>query len=150
MEMTGPVDQGRTSLERTRRELFQLVGGAAALIGLAACSNRQRPLSGSESSAAPGAAAGTSPPRTTPAAGSGFIQPEVLSSRDGVLELTLDARASLLPYGDGTRFAYTYNGTSPGPTLRGLSRRRVADHLAQRTRRSDQPAHPWLARLLRR
>ena len=32
--------------------------------------------------------------------------------------MTLKAEAGTVPYGNGTRFAYTYNGTSPGPTLR--------------------------------
>ena len=50
--------------------------------------------------------------------GAPFAQPEVLSSSDGRLEVTLTARAGMVPHGDGTRFAYTYNGTTPGPTLR--------------------------------
>ncbi len=46
-----------------------------------------------------------------------MTQPSVLSSEDGILELTLRAEASQIPWRDGTRFALTYNGGTTGPTL---------------------------------
>jgi FtsP/CotA-like multicopper oxidase with cupredoxin domain len=78
-----------------------LAGGAgAAVLGLSAC--------------------GDSADRSTDAAPAGapLAQPKVLASTNGRLEVTLKAEAGTVPYGNGTRFAYTYNGTSPGPTLR--------------------------------
>ena len=59
-------------------------------------------------SVAPGAAADVEP----------FIQPEVLTSQDGFLEVALRAEASQLAWGDTTRYSLTYNGSAPGPTLR--------------------------------
>jgi len=50
--------------------------------------------------------------------GSDFAEPQTLRSADGRLEVTLRAEATQLPYGNGTRYALTYNGTAPGPTLR--------------------------------
>jgi FtsP/CotA-like multicopper oxidase with cupredoxin domain len=46
-----------------------------------------------------------------------FTQPEVLESANGKLEVELVARARQIPWGSGTRYALTYNGTTPGPTL---------------------------------
>ncbi|MEZ5258226.1 MAG: multicopper oxidase domain-containing protein [Ilumatobacteraceae bacterium] len=37
---------------------------------------------------------------------------------DGTLEVTLEAAATMVPWNEGERFAYTYNGATPGPTLR--------------------------------
>ena len=47
-----------------------------------------------------------------------FTQPEVLESAGGRLAVTLVAAPSQVAFGSGKRFAYTYNGTTPGPTLR--------------------------------
>jgi len=47
-----------------------------------------------------------------------FSEPNVLTSSNGRLELTLRAEPADLPWGGSTRYAYTYNGSSPGPTLR--------------------------------
>jgi len=62
--------------------------------------------------------------QAVPAAGSAgaattnrFTQPEVLESANGKLEVELVARARQIPWGNGTRYALTYNGTTPGPTL---------------------------------
>ena len=98
--MRESADHHEVPWERSwsRRELMALGLGSAALAGLAACSRSDRSAIG------PG--------------GAPFAQPKVLSSRDGRLELTLRAEAGTVPFGDGHRFAYTYNGTSPGPTLR--------------------------------
>lgn len=88
----------RTTL--SRRRLFVAAGTGAALVALNACGD-----SGDGSSAmAPG--------------GAPFAQPMVLTSENGRLELTLRAEPTHVPFGDGNRFAYTYNGTTPGPTLR--------------------------------
>lgn len=50
--------------------------------------------------------------------GAAFIEPEELVSANGRLAVTLTAEAQSVPYGSGTRFANTYNGSVPGPTLR--------------------------------
>ena len=42
----------------------------------------------------------------------------VISSKNGVLKLTLTAEEKLIAYGKTTRWAMTYNGTFPAPTLR--------------------------------
>lgn len=81
----------------TRRQALILGGTALASAGLAACS-------GSDVPSAP--------------AGLPFAQPNELVSKNGRLEVTLRAEESHVPHGTGTRFAYTYNGTTPGPTLR--------------------------------
>ena len=47
-----------------------------------------------------------------------FTQPDVLASTSGRLDVTLVAAPSKVAFGAGKRFAYTYNGTTPGPTLR--------------------------------
>ena len=47
-----------------------------------------------------------------------FAQPEVLASTDGVLDVVLRAEQAQIPWGDSTRFSLTYNGITPGPTLR--------------------------------
>ena len=39
-------------------------------------------------------------------------------SENGRLDVELVAAAQHVPFGDGKRFAYTYNGPTPGPTLR--------------------------------
>ncbi len=44
--------------------------------------------------------------------------PPELRSADGVLDVDLRVARTDLAVGSGRRFAYTYNGTSPGPTMR--------------------------------
>ena len=46
-----------------------------------------------------------------------LIQPKVLRSSNGVLNVTLEAKATMLPFNGSKRWALTYNGTFPGPTL---------------------------------
>ncbi len=58
------------------------------------------------------------PTTAIPNGGAGFTQPEVLSSVGGRLDVKLVAAPSKVAFGAGKRFAYTYNGTTPGPTLR--------------------------------
>ena len=84
----------------TRRQVLLAGAAGAAVLGLSACGGSTDTTS---TAAKPGAP---------------FAQPTVLTSTNGRLEVTLKAEVGTVPYGDGTRFAYTYNGTSPGPTLR--------------------------------
>ncbi|MFN8027186.1 MAG: multicopper oxidase family protein [Acidimicrobiia bacterium] len=53
----------------------------------------------------------------TPSAVADFTQPEFMESAGGTLDVTLVARARRVPWGAGTRYALTFNGTTPGPTL---------------------------------
>ena len=46
-----------------------------------------------------------------------LIQPPTLRSVNGVLNVTLEAKPTMLPFNGGKRWALTYNGTFPGPTL---------------------------------
>ena len=41
-----------------------------------------------------------------------------IASKDGILQLTLVADEKLIKYGNTTRWAMTYNGIFPAPTLR--------------------------------
>lgn len=67
---------------------------------------------------AAGCGGGTTRSSPTVAPGGAFVQPNFMTSQDGRLELTLRAEAQKVQFGNGTRFAYTYNGSTPGPTLR--------------------------------
>ena len=58
------------------------------------------------------------PAAAIPRGGATFSQPDVLASAGGRLAVTLVAAPSKVAFGSGKRFAYTYNGTTPGPTLR--------------------------------
>ena len=46
-----------------------------------------------------------------------LIEPQRIRSVNGVLNVTLEAKATMLPFEGGKRWALTYNGTFPGPTL---------------------------------
>jgi FtsP/CotA-like multicopper oxidase with cupredoxin domain len=82
----------------TRRQMLVAGGVGAVTLALASCGSSDRTAS--------------APP------GSPFRQPKVLTSTNGRLEVTLRAEANTVRYGDARRFAYTYNGVTPGPTLR--------------------------------
>ncbi len=86
----------------SRRHFLALLGVGGATTLLAACSTDTTT---------------STPTPTVDPGGAGFVQPEVLRSSGGRLELTLRAAPTDLPWGDGTRYAFTYNGSSPGPTL---------------------------------
>ena len=58
------------------------------------------------------------PAARIPSGGTPFAQPQELVSANGRLDVELVAAPSNIPFGAGKRFAYTYNGTTPGPTLR--------------------------------
>lgn len=47
-----------------------------------------------------------------------YSQPREIRSSGGVLALTLTAEEGLIAFDGGQRWAYTYNGGTPGPTLR--------------------------------
>ena len=61
---------------------------------------------------------GNASPTAGGAPGAAFAAPEELRSSGGRLELDLVAVSAQLPWGSGTRYALTYNGSVPGPTLR--------------------------------
>lgn len=99
----------RTSLRDgaplSRRQLLVGLGASGTFVafgGLAACANSRSSKDG------------------TPDVGlsSDFSEPTELSSKDGRLEVTIVAAAATVPFGAGTRWALTYNGSTPGPTLR--------------------------------
>jgi FtsP/CotA-like multicopper oxidase with cupredoxin domain len=50
--------------------------------------------------------------------GAEFTEPKVLTSVGGRLEVELVAAPTQVPFRGDTRFAYSYGGTTPGPTLR--------------------------------
>ena len=87
----------------TRREFLGVVGGTIALGAVTSLQGR---------------VAGAVPSLSIPSGGARFAQPRELVSADGRLDVELVAAASQVAFGDGKRFAYTYNGTTPGPTLR--------------------------------
>uniref|UniRef100_UPI00047E4057 multicopper oxidase domain-containing protein n=1 Tax=Arthrobacter sp. H14 TaxID=1312959 RepID=UPI00047E4057 len=51
-------------------------------------------------------------------AGGELIEPRVLSSRDGVLELDLETASTRIQVGGREASVQTFNGSLPGPTLR--------------------------------
>ena len=61
---------------------------------------------------------GTPTTTAAPLPATTWLQPEELSSRDGVLDVEFEAAPSMVPWRDSQRWALTYNGTTPGPTLR--------------------------------
>jgi FtsP/CotA-like multicopper oxidase with cupredoxin domain len=91
----------------SRRQILAGLGAGGIVLatgGLAACTRTPAP---SGRSAAGGS---DSPPD--------FMQPHELISSNGRLDVTLVAAAATVPYSAGRRWALTYNGTTPGPTLR--------------------------------
>lgn len=46
-----------------------------------------------------------------------LIEPKRIRSSKGILNVTLEAKPTMLPFEGGKRWALTYNGTFPGPTL---------------------------------
>ncbi len=93
----------------SRRQVLAGLGAGGALFavgGLAACTRM------------PGATTDGGSTTNGAGASSEFAQPVELASQNGRLDVTLVAAAATVPYADGTRWALTYNGTTPGPTLR--------------------------------
>lgn len=87
----------------TRRRFLRLTGLAGVAGVLSACSRSP--------------SASTADSNTVGAGGGTFSQPDRVMSSNGRLEITLRAEANQVPWGSSQRYAYTYNGTSPGPTL---------------------------------
>ena len=52
------------------------------------------------------------------AASEALVEPEVRTSKDGLLETTLTCRVQSVPLAGGTAIMSVYEGSSPGPTLR--------------------------------
>lgn len=88
----------------TRRSALALggVGAAVVLVGGAGLASVWSTRSASPTLATTGAE---------------LIEPHVMRSVDGVLDVSLTARPSVVAIGGTTVNAITYNGSLPGPTL---------------------------------
>jgi FtsP/CotA-like multicopper oxidase with cupredoxin domain len=95
-----------------RTSLVFAIGLTATLL-LSACAGATS-SNGEAQAEADASAAVSSPPGNAASAAPAAD----LSSSDGALSVTLTAAETQVPYGDGSRWAMTYNGTSAGPTLR--------------------------------
>lgn len=78
---------------------------------VAGCSAAVQPRVLKDSKATPA----SSEPRANPVQ---FVEPNTLHSSNGRLEVTLTASPATIGHGEQSRYGYTYNQTSPGPTLR--------------------------------
>jgi FtsP/CotA-like multicopper oxidase with cupredoxin domain len=85
----------------TRRSFLAAIGGSAAL-------GAHAPMKWGWPSKLLGAVGSSVP----------FEEPKILRSANGTLHVELVAAPRAVRFGAGTRWAYTYGGTSPGPTLR--------------------------------
>lgn len=103
----------------SRRRMLGLMGGAAAGVLLASCTDDEDEPGPTGEEGRP-----TATPRSeetaTPGQGSAtaWFEPNVLQSKDGLLAVTLRLSGGTVPYGNATRWALLVNGTTPGPTLR--------------------------------
>jgi len=107
------------------RRRFLTIGVGAVLgvtvVPLAACSNTTtKPVAvkGTDPGSAATASGSTTDSKLPVGGFETFETPEEIVSVDGLLEATLTAVAAMVPFGDGERWAYTYGGSTPGPTLR--------------------------------
>ena len=98
----------------TRRRFLSGVAAGGLSAWLASCSSDG---SSSSPSTPPSTLSGSSTTGRA-ALGAAFAQPEVFASSRGLLEVVLRAEEAQVPWGDSTRYCLTYNGTTPGPTLR--------------------------------
>ena len=85
------------------------VGGAAAV--LAGCGMGNGGMGSSGATTPRNADIGGAP-------GDLLVEPNVLRSAGGLLEVSLAARATMLPWGSAERYALTYDGSAVGPTWR--------------------------------
>ena len=94
-----------------RRRFLATMGASAAVIALGGCTGDPQPhlLDRNENMAATPRPAGDTVP---------FIEPQALRSANGSLEVTLVALPATIADAEQTLYGYTYNQTSPGPTLR--------------------------------
>ncbi len=98
----------------SRRQVLAGLGTGGALIavgGLAACTRNPSSTTGDGSTANGSTTNGSLP-------SSEFAQPSEVTSQDGHLEVALIAASANVAYAGGTRWALTYHGSTPGPTLR--------------------------------
>ena len=65
----------------------------------------------------------------TPPTSTSFAEPPLAASSHGQLEVTLQASPGDVAWRDGSRWAYTYNGSTPGPTLHVRPGDRLTIHL---------------------
>lgn len=111
-----PQPETRSELRSTftRRRFLRGAAAGGLAAWLASCSSDGTTSSSSD------------PPTTTTGSpapggadrGASFTQPELLASTGGLLEVVLRVEEAQIPWGDSTRYCLTYNGTTPGPTLR--------------------------------
>lgn len=120
----------------TRRRFVALSAVGATGLALSACGGSSPapapPLATTETDTS--APEGTETRATTGDTGASDARgtlpmPEVLSSSNGLLEVELTAAAAMVPWKSGSRYAYTYNGVTPGPTLRLSPGDRLVIHL---------------------
>ena len=92
----------------SRRQLLAYVGAGSAALTLAACGPWSKNGSGTSSGSLADGGVPYQP----------LEQPSEIVSADGVLTATLTVTAGLVSYGKNQRYALSYNGGQPGPTLR--------------------------------
>lgn len=90
----------------SRRQVLAGLGASSALIAVGGIAGCSRNPSGSEDNA------------DSPGPSSDFSQPAELHSDDGRLTVALVAEAAMVQHANATRWALTYNESTPGPTLR--------------------------------
>lgn len=123
MDQPHPKHKLSQDARLSRRRLLGLAGGTATglvALSVVGCGDddeaKPTPTAGPDT---PGPSSPTPAATGSPAAGdAGWRQPAVISSANGVLETTLVMKGESIPWGNGTRWAITVNGTTPGPTLR--------------------------------
>ena len=92
----------------SRRQLLAYVGAGSASLALAACGPWSKDSSRTTAPSLAGDGVSFQP----------FESPQEIVSRDGELVATLTAAGGLVSYGKKQRYALSYNGGQPGPTLR--------------------------------
>lgn len=114
----GSTDEPQGPKVFSRRDALKLGGlgvMAAGALTLVGCSTPD--TTGGSAGGASSTTAATTPP--APSSGGLLLPtPIELRSTDGVLDVAFVAAPAMVPWQDGTRYALTYNGISPGPTLR--------------------------------
>jgi FtsP/CotA-like multicopper oxidase with cupredoxin domain len=104
-----------------RRSALRMAAAGAVVVGtggLAGCMSNGRNGTSNVNGDGGGSDTGNTSPSAGGTAGSVFASPEELRSASGRLQVDLVAGSAQLPWGAGTRYALTYNGSVPGPTLR--------------------------------
>ncbi|MFV0373340.1 multicopper oxidase family protein [Microbacterium sp.] len=117
----------------SRRQLVIFGAAAAGVVAVGATGSLiagqgQPPAPQGTAPASPGTAP-ASPASAPPGAADGWTQPEVLTATSGILDLDLRVAERDVPLGGQTVRMLTYNGTTPGPTLRLRPGGRLRVHL---------------------